>query len=1219
MVKIKPVVFLMVDVFFLLLGGAGYFFFNTPIAEPQLAIQVSRALENEMARADEEAETLIAHPRDPVLWNSVQHSFFLIDTSGVVAWSKNDFVPDLDAAEEPFEIRLLQTSYGDFLLKKWSLPRVSYLLLVIPLRKEFSIVNNFLGPEWNKELFQTPLTISPLPSGKGHPVCLAHSGCVFSVSSDVPIPSEAWHVVMLIAFLLATLAGIIFFTMVLWTYHRKGEYQGTFLGLVAALGLLRISMVELNFPNALVKFHLFDPQQFASSSFNSSIGDLFLNSLIVLLLCSYLFNYYASFRVTRRILHAGRGIQVLAAGLCLFGCFLALLFPYLYIEIIRHNSVISIGITESLTFESTRVVALISLLVGCICSFLVTHILIRLALRLARMASVSFPVMLAGAALFFLAFFLATHRSYWITLGLGTVYFALLSALNLSVPLSRLTFRSFLYFLVAIVALCLQSVLAVKRFQEDKKREDMFRYANNILVDQDILGEYLLNASVQRIAKDPFIQVRLATPFLSKTSVRQKIDLLYLGSYFDRYDVRIYLYTARGEPSDNFPTPNFKTVIQGYQRDKYKTPYSGIYFINQPSLEATKKYVAVIPISHYGVVSGFVVLDLTQKKIIPQEVYPELLVDNRFSKYIGNRDYSYAYYSQRHLTSSFGAVNYEKYFDPAWLSDVRLYTDGIRDNDYYHVAVEDKSGQVAVVTTLRYPFSFMITNFSFFFILGLVVLLAFLAITGMLAWLKGRRLNYSSRIQLYVYLAFFFPLVAVSVTTLSLISRADEKQLTNEYLEKARGLSEKISIPLQEFSAGTGSNQNEFQNTVTELAKLANVDASVYAVDGRLLASSQPAIVENHLLSYLMNREAWTSIVLSKDNSFIANERIGKLLYNSSYEAIKSPKSGELLGVLSIPFFTSAASYEQSKMSAMANILTVFVIVFILFSYLSFVVANGLTFPLRLIAQSLQKTTLNNANKLMTWKSNDEIGLLASEYNRMVQNLEQSRTELVRSQKESAWREIAKQVAHEIKNPLTPMKLTLQQWERSLAQGEVSADRAKKSIQVLLAQLETLNDIAGSFSAFARMPAPMLQRVELVRLLRQAVALHATVPEGTVRLEASETQLFVMGDEQLLGRIFSNLILNGLQSGKEGSPVSVVVYAKSVGPVCRVEIKDNGQGIDEQVRDRVFLPHFSTKKTGSGLGLAIARQGIEQSGGKIWFETETDRGTSFFIEFPQIS
>ena len=309
MEKMRPAIFLGAAVFFLFLGTAGYFFFSDPSTDVQLAARVSKALGREMARADDEAAALLAHPRDPALWNSVRYSFFLIDTSGVVAWSKNDFVPDLAVAEESFVVRLLQNSDGDFLLKKWQLPGTSFLLLVIPLRKEFGIVNNYLGPEWNKAVFDATLAVSPVSAGTGSPVCLVHEGCVFSVSSDVPIPSEAWHMAVLIAFLLATGSGIIFFIMVLSAYHRKGEYQLTFLGLAAVLGLLRISMVELNFPNALVKFHWFDPQQFASSSFNASIGDLFLNSLIVLLLCSYLFNYYASFRITRRILHARRSVQ----------------------------------------------------------------------------------------------------------------------------------------------------------------------------------------------------------------------------------------------------------------------------------------------------------------------------------------------------------------------------------------------------------------------------------------------------------------------------------------------------------------------------------------------------------------------------------------------------------------------------------------------------------------------------------------------------------------------------------------------------------------------------------------------------------------------------------------------------------------------------------------------------------------------------------------------
>ncbi len=464
---------------------------------------------------------------------------------------------------------------------------------------------------------------------------------------------------------------------------------------------------------------MFDPRQFASSSFNASIGDLFLNSLVVLVLCIYLFNYYSKFRITRWILQARPMTQAVMAVLCLFICFLSLLFPYLFVEIIHHNSSIALGITESLTFESTRVLAFLSLLEGCICSFLVTHIFIRLGFRLTRISKYPFLPTLLGAALLFLVFFLTTHRSYWITLGLGSTYFALLFLVNLTVPLSRLTFKSFLYFLVAVIVLCLQGALSERRFQEEKKKEDMFRYANNILVFQDVLGEYLLNASMQRIVKDPFIQVRLSTPFLSKSSIRQKINLIYLNSYFDRYDVRVYLYDAKGEPYDNLSAVDFKTTVQNYQREEYKTIYPGIYFINNPSREATKKYLAVIPIRHFGAMSGFIVLDLILKKIIPQNVYPELLVDNRFSKYVGSRGFSYAYYSQGRLTSSFGVFNYDKYFNPGLLASPELYRDGIKDDEYHYVGVEDKNKQVVVVTALRYPFSFMVTNFFILLYFGI--------------------------------------------------------------------------------------------------------------------------------------------------------------------------------------------------------------------------------------------------------------------------------------------------------------------------------------------------------------------------------------------------------------------------------------------------------------------------------------------------------------------
>src|SRR5204862_602526 len=173
----------------------------------------------------------------------------------------------------------------------------------------------------------------------------------------------------------------------------------------------------------------------------------------------------------------------------------------------------------------------------------------------------------------------------------------------------------------------------------------------------------------------------------------------------------------------------------------------------------------------------------------------------------------------------------------------------------------------------------------------------------------------------------------------------------------------------------------------------------------------------------LMNRRAWKLIVLEKDERTVTEEQIGRLKYNCAYSAIQSPETGELQAIVALPFFDSATFLQRSQGLILSNILIVFVVVFILFSLLSCWASSSLTFPIRFITRTLGQTTLTGINKPLKWNSSDEIGTLVNEYNRMVQNLEESKSALAQTEKETAWREMARQVAHEIKNPLTPMKL----------------------------------------------------------------------------------------------------------------------------------------------------------------------------------------------------
>ena len=220
------------------------------------------------------------------------------------------------------------------------------------------------------------------------------------------------------------------------------------------------------------------------------------------------------------------------------------------------------------------------------------------------------------------------------------------------------------------------------------------------------------------------------------------------------------------------------------------------------------------------------------------------------------------------------------------------------------------------------------------------------------------------------------------------------------------------------------------------------------------------------------------------------------------------------------------------------------------------------------------------------------------------------------SEKESAWREMAQQVAHEIKNPLTPMKLKLQHLKRVLTEGKGLEQDFNKPIDSILNQVESLSDIATSFSSFAKMPVPRNERLDLADSLRKVVRLFKADDEVKITPNIPRNPVWVEGDANLLGRIFNNLILNALQAMPEGRIPALEISLEETQTKAIISVKDNGFGIPEEIQDKIFIPKFSTKVEGSGIGLAIAKRGVEHAGGSIWFETVANEGTTFFLEFP---
>jgi len=1146
--------------------------------------------------------------KDSISTLQAHYPFFCFRGSELVYWSDNRFVPSYASVADTFDLKLLKAANSDYLAKKWTLPGNRSLVFVIPLHRHYPITNDYLGAEWNRKIFTAGnVTILEPSASLGTPVCVNNS-CPFKVSFvEGTVAIGAIRQLSVLFFGISIVLLVIVLMRIVQT--MKIPELG-FVILYFALWGLRTAMVKVGFPSDWIHSPLFDPQVFASSSLNASLGDLILNEVAVILLCFFVFWNYHRFYMLKWLFHHRTISWVLSVffGLCIL---FAALYPFVVIQTIYNNSTLILDITQSVSFDSIRVLALSAVVMSGACSFLFAHAFIRL--MIGDGSRLRILVTFGVAVLIFVLINALTEQDYGSSLVVGVLYFLIVYGLKLYGSLKKLGFATFAYMFVSVFFISANGSYAIQQFGRKEKIENQFRFASNFLVDRDYFGEFLLAETARKVGEDIFIQTRLASPFFSRDAVRQKIRQVFLPSYFNKYDIEIFLFNAAGEPMDNRSVSTFSELIGVYNNASFRTEHESVYFISNPEQEVSQQYLVVIPVTRLGSVVGFVVLKLSLKKVIPENVYPELLVDNRFKQFYRSQDFSYAVFGDGHMLFSSGGFNYDQQFPINLLGNPDLHTIGIAAHGYDHIAQEDENGRAAVVSSPRTPWMYVLASFSFFMVLGLVIVLAFVVVQGAINYFRGGKLYFSARIQLLLNMAFFVPLIIVSLITLGLINRSSQEQLNDEYLTKARTVASQLAPYLNLALTDSTEVRVGFQNQVTDLATLANVDVNVYGSEGYLLATSQPLIFENDLLSHYLSPTALKAI-RGGEPQFVETGKVGTLTFFVSYAALQSPLSGELIGVVGIPFFRSGISLEKMKINILVNTLNIFTIIFIALVVLSYFVSKWLTFPLEFITQSLRRTSLTKMNQPLVWKSDDEIGIMVKEYNQMLYNLSESKAELEQSQRERTWREIAQQVAHEIKNPLTPMKLTLQQLERLIKSGAPSEEKTEKAVLSLLTQVDTLNDIASSFSSFAKMPEPVIQTLDLVSLLQRIVDLHAQ--SGTIVFKSNHKSILIAGDEQLLGRTFSNLILNAFQAAKPGEALSVHILLEVQYHRVQILFQDNGKGIEPVVADRIFFPHFTTKKSGSGLGLAIAKKAIEQMNGRIWFETEVGKGTTFYIELP---
>ncbi|TNE96880.1 MAG: HAMP domain-containing sensor histidine kinase, partial [Bacteroidetes bacterium] len=416
----------------------------------------------------------------------------------------------------------------------------------------------------------------------------------------------------------------------------------------------------------------------------------------------------------------------------------------------------------------------------------------------------------------------------------------------------------------------------------------------------------------------------------------------------------------------------------------------------------------------------------------------------------------------------------------------------------------------------------------------------------------------------------------------------------------------------------TGENREYLQQLLQKFAITFNTDINMYDEDGYLLATSKPKLFNMGIASEQINPEAYMHLTLLAKSKYVHEENIGELNYASAYRPFYN-QGGTRLAFINLQHFGKQSELESQIQGLLVAIINIFILLLALTVLLALMVSNWLTIPLRRLQESLINIRFGKHNDPIPYAGDDEIGSLVKAYNQKLEELAFTADQLARSERESAWREMAKQVAHEIKNPLTPMKLSVQQLLRTYDPNDPnSKSKLERVANSIVEQIDALTNIANEFSSFAKLPQLKESEVDLIELTKTVLALFEGEYNCTFEFDVHGEGALISGDKDQMMRVLNNLIKNAIQaipSDKEGIiKVQIEVSDKSV----VLKVTDNGIGISREERKNLFVPYFTTKSTGTGLGLAMVKQIIENHKGTIHVESEKGSGASFIIEIPKI-
>lgn len=409
-----------------------------------------------------------------------------------------------------------------------------------------------------------------------------------------------------------------------------------------------------------------------------------------------------------------------------------------------------------------------------------------------------------------------------------------------------------------------------------------------------------------------------------------------------------------------------------------------------------------------------------------------------------------------------------------------------------------------------------------------------------------------------------------------------------------------------------------FQNRIFEMADIHNLEINIYDLNGRLVINSDAPLVQGQMVP-IIPKYILDKIAQAPDSRFVTRQENSKDTYRYSYSYLMDYIEKKPIGIIKFPYKEDDSFYKNE----LNNFMKIFGLVYITMLFISiglaYYLSRYITKSLETIADKLTETSLTEKNTKINLISNSyEIDRLIQSYNNMIDELEESANKLAQSEREEAWREMAKQVAHEIKNPLTPMRLTVQSFQRKF---DITDPKLPSKLddysKTLIQQIDTMSAVASAFSNFASMPAQQNETLDVVDVVNLALDIFN---EDYISFQAVSKEIITKIDRTQLIRIITNLVKNAIQSlPREQENKQIIVMVEKKADQAIITVKDNGIGILKQDYNRIFEPKFTTKSSGMGLGLAIIKNIIENYHGTIIFESQVGKGTKFTVSLPIIN